>query len=83
MSEIGRLADQVAIVTGAGQGLGEGLANRLDREGCKVVVADLNFENAKKVSENLKNAIPCRVDVSNEEQVKEMIDLSIKEFRKT
>jgi len=37
-----RLEGQVAIVTGAAQGLGEALARRLDKEGCKVVVADIN-----------------------------------------
>ncbi|NLF35704.1 MAG: SDR family NAD(P)-dependent oxidoreductase, partial [Clostridiaceae bacterium] len=36
------LKNKVAVITGAAQGLGEALAQRLDKEGCSVVVADLN-----------------------------------------
>jgi sorbitol-6-phosphate 2-dehydrogenase len=49
-----RLEDRVAIVTGSGQGIGEGLARRLATEGCRVVVADLNGENAKRVAASLR-----------------------------
>ena len=41
------LQGKVAIVTGAGQGVGQGIANVLAREGAKVVIADLNGEKAK------------------------------------
>ena len=37
------LSGKVAIVTGASQGLGEALAIRLDKEGCKVAVCDINI----------------------------------------
>ena len=73
MSEAkGRLRGQVAIVTGAAQGLGEALARRLDKEGCSVVVADINKEKAETVAASLSNAIAVGVDVTSEEQVEAM-----------
>jgi sorbitol-6-phosphate 2-dehydrogenase len=80
MSAVGKLENQVAIVTGGGQGLGEGLARRLDREGCRVMVADLNFDNAQKVARSLKSAVPFKVDVSDEAQVEGMVDCAIRSF---
>jgi len=50
MTECRRLIDKVAIVTGAGQGLGEALAHRLGREGAHVVVADIADERAESVA---------------------------------
>jgi len=76
------LDGQVAIVTGAAQGLGEALARRLDKEGCKVVVADLNIEAAQKVADSLTDAIAVKVDVSNEEQVEAMVDAAVKKYGK-
>lgn len=72
-----RLEGQVAIVTGAAQGLGEALARRLDKEGCKVVVADINFEGAQKVASELSEAIAVKCDVTNEEDVETMVDKTI------
>ena len=63
------LRNKTAIVTGAAQGLGEALAIRLDGEGCNVVVADMNYESAKKVAGSLKNAMAVKVDVTSEEEV--------------
>lgn len=76
----GKLEGQVAIITGAAQGLGEALAQRLDREGCKVVVADINFEGAQKVASSLRNAIAMRVDVTDEQQVDAMVEAAVNKF---
>jgi sorbitol-6-phosphate 2-dehydrogenase len=81
-SNSARLAGQVAIITGAAQGLGEALAGRLSQEGCQVVVADLNFEAAQKVAANLNDAIAIKVDVSVEQQVEAMVDRAIQKFGK-
>ena len=66
------LKDKVAVVTGASQGLGEALAKRLDKEGCKVSVCDFNIEGAKMVASKLKNAIAVPVDVTNFAQCEAM-----------
>lgn len=80
MMQKGRLDGQVAVVTGAAQGLGEALAQRLDREGCKVVVADINFESAQKVAAGLKDAIAVKVDVCDEQQVEAMVDAAVRKY---
>ena len=66
------LQGKVAVVTGASQGLGEALAIRLDKEGCKVAVCDFNFEGAKAVASKLKDAIAIPVDVTNYSQCEQM-----------
>lgn len=71
------LDGKVAVITGAAQGLGEALARRLDKEGCKVVVADINFEKAKEVAESLTEAVAFKVDVTNEEQVDALMQTAV------
>ena len=66
------LKGKVAVVTGASQGLGEALAIRLDKEGCKVAVCDFNIEGATAVAAKLKEAIAIPVDVTNYEQCEAM-----------
>lgn len=68
------LTGKVAVVTGASQGLGEALALRLDKEGCKVAVCDINFDGAQKVASKLKDAIALAVDVTKFEQLKSAAD---------
>lgn len=82
MFQKGRLEGQVAVVTGGGQGLGEALCQRLDYEGCKLVVADINFEAAQKVAVSLENAIAVKVDVCDEQQVKSMVNTAVEKFGK-
>ncbi len=80
--KIRRLEGQVAIVTGSAQGLGEALAVRLDKEGCKVIVADINIEKAEKVAANLTDSIAVKVDVSDEEQVENMVKSAVDKYGK-
>lgn len=75
-----RLEGQVAIVTGGGQGLGEALAQRLDQESCKVVVADINLEAAQNVARGLKDAIAVKVDVCDEQMVEDMVKITIEKY---
>lgn len=82
MNPMGSLEGKVAIVTGAGQGLGEALAQRLDREGCKVVVSDINYEGAKKVADSLKDALAVKVDVTDEPQVEAMVNAAMDKYGK-
>lgn len=75
-----RLEGRTAIITGGAQGLGEALARRLDAEGCRVVVADINLESAEKVAGSLTDAIAVKVDVSDPEQVDAMVDAAVKKY---
>ncbi|MCA2202132.1 bifunctional aldolase/short-chain dehydrogenase [Streptomyces sp. SMS_SU21] len=66
------LATRVALVTGAGSGIGKAIARRLTAEGACVVVADLKGENAARVAEELggpDKAVAVTVDVTDEEQI--------------
>jgi len=66
-----RLKDKVAIITGAGQGIGEAYARRFAKEGAKVVVADINDEKGRAVAASIGgDAVYERVDVSNEADTK-------------
>ncbi|MCQ4192788.1 bifunctional aldolase/short-chain dehydrogenase [Streptomyces parvulus] len=66
------LATRVALVTGAGSGIGRAIARRLADEGACVVVADLNGETAEAVATELggaDRAVAVTVDVTSEEQI--------------
>ncbi|MBK0331022.1 bifunctional aldolase/short-chain dehydrogenase [Brachybacterium sp. MASK1Z-5] len=70
------LATRVALVTGAGSGIGRATAERLVAEGACVVIADLNLENAQAVAEELggpDRAVALRADVSDEASVVQMV----------
>ncbi|MFI7385482.1 bifunctional aldolase/short-chain dehydrogenase [Streptomyces sp. NPDC049813] len=74
MPEPKALATRVALVTGAGSGIGKAIAHRLAAEGACVVVADLNAEGAAAVAEELggpDRAVAVTVDVTSEEQIAE------------
>lgn len=64
------LAGKVAVVTGGAGGPGAASALRLSREGCRVVVVDLDEDGARKVAESLPGeSIAGKADVSGEEDV--------------
>lgn len=79
-----KLTNKVAIVTGAGQGLGEAIAIRLAQEGCKVTVADINLPSVEIVAQRIKeirgNSLPLEVDVTKSNQVKSMVKETVTEF---
>lgn len=76
-----RLINKVAIVTGAGAGIGAATAELFVNEGAKVVVADYNADAVGEVVGRIgEDAIGCTVDVRNSAQVKAMIDLAVNTF---
>lgn len=78
------LKDKVAIVTGAALGLGRAIALALAVEGVKIVVADINEEQARQVVNQVKKngdgAKAIKVDVSKSNQVQTMLDETLKNF---
>ncbi len=68
-----RLADKIAIITGAGSGMGKAMAELFVREGAKVVLADISGAQDAVAASLGEAAVACHCDVSQEDQVQAMI----------
>jgi NAD(P)-dependent dehydrogenase (short-subunit alcohol dehydrogenase family) len=77
---MGRLEGKVAIVTGAGSGIGEATARLMAREGASVILADINQPAAERVAGDLANAIAVEADVSVESSVARMVEAAVDTF---
>jgi len=78
-----KLRDRIAIVTGAGSGIGQGIAEAMVREKAKVVVADVSDERGQDVASKLGRigqTLFKRVDVSSKHQIREVVDAVLKQF---
>ena len=79
-----KFVDEVAIVTGAARGIGHAIATRLAKEGARVIIADLNGDAAAETAASLCDAghvaDSIRVDVTDPQQAREMVDEVRKRF---
>lgn len=81
-----RFANKIAIVTGAGTGIGEACARLLAKEGAAVVLADLDEASAQKVCSDIlaggsnAGAAACRVDIRDQKSVEAMFAFARKTF---
>ena len=81
----GKLHNQVAIVTGAAQGMGAAIAGRLAAEGAKVALSDINVEKVAQVAERItaatdSSASAMKTDVTKEDEVAEMVEMAIEHY---
>jgi len=79
-----RFRDEVAIVTGAGRGIGQTIAMSLAAEGASVIVADLDGASARQVADKITavggQAIAVQTDVAEPSQVNSLIASALDEF---
>jgi NAD(P)-dependent dehydrogenase (short-subunit alcohol dehydrogenase family) len=82
------LIGKVALITGAGsqKGFGKGIAIGLAKEGCDVIVVDIDLEGAKQTASEIKalgrKSLAVKADVANIGQVNEMVKTAIAHFGK-
>ncbi|MET9401426.1 SDR family NAD(P)-dependent oxidoreductase [Kitasatospora sp. NPDC002965] len=79
-----RLKEKVAVITGAGSGIGRSAAELMSREGALVVVADHNTRGAEETARLVEaaggRALPVTVDVTDEGSVADMVAAAVREF---
>jgi 3-oxoacyl-[acyl-carrier protein] reductase len=81
---IGVLKNKVAIITGAAQGIGLAFASGMAKEGCQIVIADIDLEKAKLAVKTIEDlggqAIAVRTNVSEEEHTLKMASVAKENF---
>jgi 3-oxoacyl-[acyl-carrier protein] reductase len=81
------LKGKVALVTGAGsqKGFGKAIALTLAREGCDVIVCDVDYEGAKKTATEIqklgRKSLGLKMDISNGSEVKSVVGEALKQFK--
>ena len=81
-----KLENKVAIVTGAGYGIGRAIALSLAREGADVVVSDINIDTARIVAREIKatgrRALAIKADVTKSKEANKMVETTLSKFGK-
>ncbi len=79
-----RLAEKVAIVTGAGQGIGAAIAERLAEDGTSVVLVDINEDQVQRTAEGLTSrgfdVLASVVDITKKDRVNDLVDQAVDRF---
>jgi 3-oxoacyl-[acyl-carrier protein] reductase len=68
------LEGKLAIITGAGSGIGRATARRFAAEGATVIAADLDLERARQTCEGLANATAAQADVTSREDIEALVE---------
>jgi len=81
------LVGKISLVTGAGQGIGEGIAKVLAQQGSKVILVDLNGQAVQKVSDDINNSYPdtaysYEADLTDEKAIQSMLEFTDQKFRR-
>ena len=80
------LVNKVAIVTGAGRGIGKAIAIALAREGANIIAIDVDIQTAEEVAREIKSldrqALAIQVDVSDSKEVNQMVQSVLKKFKR-
>ncbi len=81
-----KLKDKVAIVTGAGQGIGEAITRRFVAEGSFVVMLDINeqalIKLANELNKDSEKVVPFTTDVTNVDQIKALVADVLEKYKK-
>ena len=77
-----KLKGKVAIVTGGSRGIGFETAKTFSENGAKVIITSKNSEQLAKAANQLTNVIPISADITNEEEVRSVIEKTIEKFGK-
>ena len=79
------LDNKVSLVTGAGQGIGEGIAKNLASKGSKVIVVDLNMQSSENVAEEINAKFPntaysFQADLTKLDEIESMLEFGVLKF---
>jgi NAD(P)-dependent dehydrogenase (short-subunit alcohol dehydrogenase family) len=75
-----RLEDKIVVITGAGGGMGREAALLFSEEGARVAVADIDREAAEETAAECREAVALRVDVADEQSVKDLYAAASERF---
>lgn len=81
-----RLKDKVALITGAGSGLGRASAELFAKEGAKIIVVDINpqggMETVTRIIDGGGEAIFIKADVSKASEIEDMVSEAVKKYKR-
>ncbi|MFE9373813.1 SDR family NAD(P)-dependent oxidoreductase [Streptomyces sp. NPDC006711] len=79
-SHLARFQGHIALVTGAGRGIGAAVARRLTAEGAQVLIADVDLAGAEATAAELKGAVARHCDVADRASVEAAAAFAVEEF---